>query len=572
MARETNTINTIDDVVTYLSDSVHRVSSDVNNINLQVDEVQSQVNDMKNNVQSLETEVRNFMTEMKQSVLVNNAKQTIMMSQMEYNKKYKHRDEVRRRVVGLLQSVDINAVKKDTLETISEEIIVDNPDYWLAPALVALCYWYTDNKNLAQSALKKALSRSEEKTSFLFCLIHMRAGRTTTAIKWLNKYLSLQDPTNMDCKIIILLDALCSGVFNKEVTDIILGQIKQWQTQLNSYPHYEEAQILKWKKYFKEKDVLKQQKENYIDDYVLERDEINNIIHFSDFHISMLNEFKDKLNNITTENDNHADKIDKLLNMLIFDYEEEELALKLDIQRSNTIINSNGENDSFDNHYLNNSNRADFYTHITNICLNDDMFEIGPHTKKMAISISKNYIIKAYQNVSNPNNVKNLGDLTIVIADWVGNTQDGSNEQQLKEKLLEHIKEKYQPNIDSVKLFTKEMLVSIIIALILIVVAHKSIFLIIAIIVIATMFNVYMYYKNYKSKQLKKNELNQTKNELIDILMCVVADIVDYYFIHQESNKSSDEFIKYLETLNYYEYIRTHKENNQRNIILGGKK
>lgn len=571
MARDQVTLNTIDDVVDYLSDSVNQVSYDVSNINLQVDEVQNQVNDMKTNVQSLENEVRLFMQEMKQSVLVNNAKQTIMISQMEYDKKYKHRDEVRRRVVGLLQSVDINAIKKDTMETIGEETIVNNPDYWLAPALVALCYWYTDNKSLAEAALKKALSRSEEKTSFLFCLIHMRAGRTNTAIKWLNKYLALQDPTNMDCKIILLLDALCSGVFNNEVTEVILNQIQLWRLQLNSYSQYENTQISKWENYFKQQEITNLNTDNYVNKYVLEKDTINNVIYYSDFHIRMLNEFKDKLNNMSYENDNHQDKIDKLVNMLIFDYEEEELQLKNDIQKSNTIVNTNGMIDAIDNQYLNSYNRADFYTHLTNICLNDNLFELGIHTKKMAIAMSKDYIIKAYKNICNKSNNLDLIDLNIVIDTWLGTTKNGNNEEKLKESLLEHIKNKTEPELNSKKLFTPDMLISIIVGIILIVLAHKSVFLIISILIILIIFNAYTYYKNYKLRQLKETEIKNKQYNDLDILMCIIAEIVDYYFIYEESNQERNKFIEYLNSLDFHDYIKTYKENNKRNIILGGK-
>lgn len=566
---DTRTLNTIDDVVGYLSDSVNRVSEDVSNINIQVDEFQQQINDMKNNVVSLEDEVRMFMKEMKQSVIINNAKQAIMLSQMEYEKKFSHRDEVRRRVVGLLQSVDINAVKKDTMETISEETIVNNPDYWLAPALVALCYWYTNNKKLAQIALKKALDRSEEKTSFLFCLIHLRANRINTAIKWLNRYLALQDPTDMDCKIILLLDALSSGVFNKEVTDILLKQIQSWKIQLNAYPQYANKQIAKWEKYFQEQDLKVRDEDNYVNKFVLEKQEVNDVIHYSDFHIFMMNKFKDKLNDINYDSDNHLDKIDKLVNMLVFDYEEEELKLKMEIKKSDLIINSNGIN--VNDNYLYNYSRGDLYTHISNICLNDNLFDIGLYTKKMAISLSKDYIITAYQKVCNPNERIDLIELNIVLDDWVGKTINGSNEQSLKEDLIENIENKYKQEINKNPLFNKTMLISIVFCIILSLFIYKHIFLLIALLLIVAIFNGYIFYNNYKYRQKQINDMNEEKRIATDVLMCVIAEIVDYYFIYQESNKAKEEFIKYLASLNYHDFIKTYQDNNRRNLIIGGK-
>ena len=254
--QDTITLNTVEEAVSYLSNNINQVTYDVNNINTQFDTVQNQVNNMQTNVKSLENEIRTFMKEMKETAVINNAKQSIMLSQMEYDKKYKQRDDVRRRTLGLLPSIDINLIKKETVETISEDIIVSNPDYWLAPALVAICHWYGNNKEFAELALKKALDRSVEKTSLLFFLIHLRANRYKTATAWLNKYLKLQDPTNMDCKIVLLVDALCSGIFNQEMVDLMLNQIDKWKTVLNNYPQYQNSQIPKWENYFKEQQTM----------------------------------------------------------------------------------------------------------------------------------------------------------------------------------------------------------------------------------------------------------------------------------------------------------------------------
>lgn len=566
-------LNTIGDTMAYLSDCVNKVSSSVDTINGQVDQFREQINDMKSNVSSLEEEVRVFMTEMKQNALVSNAKQSIMISQMEYDKKFGHRDDVRRRVVGLLQSVDINVVKKNTMENIGEETVVNNPDYWLAPALVALCYWYTDNKEMAQIALKKAIDRSDEKTSFLFCLIHLRANRINTAIKWLNRYLSLQDPTNMDCKIILLLDALSSGVFDSEIMNILLKKIDDWKLQLNAYKEYEYAQISRWENYFKEKDNNVNDTDNYVNDCVIEKDFVNNVIHFSGFHINMMNEFKKKMNDGDYDSSDHLDKIDKLLNMLIFDYEDEELMLKSEIQKSNNIINLGGNvyDNKLSENYLLSYSRNDFYTHISNICLNDNIFDVGMYTKKMALAFSKEYIIKAYKNISSLGTKIDLIDLSIVIDDWIGYTKDGSNELELKNDLIKHIDNKYYNDIYNKSLFTKGMLISIIVGVLGSMLLYKYLILIILILLSVLVYNVIMLSKNYKYRQNKMDEMNNEKENKLMILMCVIAEIVDYYFVYMDSNKQKDVFINYIGALNYRDYIRTSLETKKRNLIIGGK-
>lgn len=566
-------MDAIGNTMTYLSDCLDKVSSDVSNINGQVDNFQEQINDMKQNVSSLEGEVREFMKQMQRNALVSSAKQSIMISQMEYEKKYSHRDDVRRRVIGLLQSIDINAVKKSTMENIGEETVVNNPDYWLAPALVALCYWIGNNKQMAQLALKKALDRSDEKTSFLFCLIHLRANRINTAIKWLNRYLSLQDPTNMDCKIILLLDALSSGIFNPEIKDILLKKINEWQLQLNQYPVYQTIQIGRWEEYFKNKNKNIIDTEDYINDYVTEKNYVNNIIQFSDFHIHMMNEFKQMINENQYTNNNQIDKIDKLINMLVFDYEDEELKLKTEIKKSNDIINYNEDslNNIVDDNYSLLDDRKDLYTHISNICLNENVFNIDIYTKKMALAFSKDYIIQAYQNVSNSNNKVDLQDLTINIDEWQGITKNGKNELELRSDLENHIENKYYNYLHNQKILSKEIIISLIILLLGFILLHKYWIVLLLLITIILIYNGIVLYKKYQYKQSKINEMTKEKEEKTMLLTCIIAEIVDYYFIYVDSNKKETEFLNYIRNLNYTDYIKTATESKKRNLIIGGK-
>lgn len=569
---DTITLQSMDEVVSYLSDNVNRVSYDVDNISNHFDEVQNKVDNMQVNVRSLENEIRTFMKEVKQNALINNANQTIMMSQMEYDKKYKYRDEVRRRITGLLQSIDANIIKKSTIETIGEETIINNPDYWLAPALVAICHWYSDNLELANIALKNALDRSVEKTSLLLCLIHLRANRLNTAEKWLKKYLETQDPTNMDCKIILILDALCSGVFNQESANMIINQIEKWFKILNNYPQYKNNQIPKWEKYFKEQQTISsEESEQFINLFVKEKDQLKERIKLARNHNYVIKKFKENINKPEKDKYNKQTKIDRLINMLIFDYEKDELELKLEIEKNKQILNIKDENtnDEYisDNKYI----KTDLYTHLSNMCLNNDSLEINEKTRKLAFCLSKGNIIEAYTKIYGINKEYQPTYLNIVIDDWTGITQNGSNEFELIDNLYLHIQNKYRPTINKNKLISIDMIIAIILTLIVGIVFRKHIIIILLVILISLIYNGYKLYKHYKEQQLIKGIILNEQKSKKALLICTITEIVDCYFIYKESNKIKENFIKYLETLNYNEYIKIYRENN-RNIMIGGQK
>ena len=137
-----------------IEDNLGQLAKNIGNVSINVDQVDTKVNKVTDSVKTIEDEIKNFMVEIRGTTIVSNAKQSIMMSQEELNKQYGHYDNVRRKINGIFQATDINAVRKSTIENISEQVIIDTPNYWLAPALVSLCAWLTDNKDLATRALK----------------------------------------------------------------------------------------------------------------------------------------------------------------------------------------------------------------------------------------------------------------------------------------------------------------------------------------------------------------------------------------------------------------------------------
>ena len=62
----------------------------------------------------------------------------------------------------------------------------------------------------SNNAFCDALKKDESKTSLFFCLINDKLGRTQTSINWLNKYLTIQNPTNTFLSVFDLIKLLFS--------------------------------------------------------------------------------------------------------------------------------------------------------------------------------------------------------------------------------------------------------------------------------------------------------------------------------------------------------------------------
>ena len=79
-----------------------------------------------------------------------------------------------------------------------QDILLNNPNYWLTNALASLTSWVLNDKENTYKELNNALRLNQEKTSLFFALINLKLNRTQTSINWLNKYLSLQNPTKLN--------------------------------------------------------------------------------------------------------------------------------------------------------------------------------------------------------------------------------------------------------------------------------------------------------------------------------------------------------------------------------------
>lgn len=568
-------LSTLENNLQVLANNIGTVSQNVHTVNGQIDAVQGQVDSVQSEVQSLEEEIKAFMQEIKQGTVVSNARQTILMAEAEYTKKYSHRDEVRRRVNGLLQSIDINAIKKSTIENISEETIVNTPDYWLAPALVSLCAWYTDNKPLAEKALKEAMNRDDEKTSLLFCLVHLRANRIETSLKWLNRYLSMQDPTKMENKIITILDAITSGVFGTVAKKTCLEKINEWILELNSYNELKNIQIDRWERYFREQlTILDENEFPYIMKYVKENETIKDIIEVSRTQENILNDFKNIMNE-ANYNKTYNNKIDGILHMLVFNYDKEELSLKRDIQKNKHIIEENGDVvkalKEFEKTSIALEDKNDFYNHITNIAIAKNTDVANVNTKKLAISLSKEFITKGYNKISRVDGINTLPDLNININEWNGLTKNGSNEEELQKSLANHLEDRFHNEVYSDHLFNTKMLASIILGVILIFasIAFKQYILGALIFSVVLIYNIVEFLRAHSKRESKVKQLNDIKKQQKILLSNILAEIVDYYFIYKDNIKTKEEFTNYINQLNYKNYIDI---NSSRNIIIDGGK
>ena len=228
-------LDTIERNLNSVAKELTGVITNVSDVNNQVTKVEAQVN-------TLNDEVKNLVKEIRETTIITNARQSIMYNNDQIEKKYGYYDKVRRTTESLLDAIENSNISVEALINLNQELILKNPNYWLSNALAALTSWLLDDKENCEKELNNALKKDESKTSLFFCLINDKLGRTNTSINWLNKYLSIQNPTRLDNDFVTVLDLVATGNFGDETKQIVLEKIKNWFEEFKKMQQEKERQ------------------------------------------------------------------------------------------------------------------------------------------------------------------------------------------------------------------------------------------------------------------------------------------------------------------------------------------
>lgn len=546
-----------------LEDNLNILSKNLGNLSDNMNSVDTKVNTVTDTVKTLEEEIKNFMYEIRESTIVSNAKESILVAENELEKKYGHYNDVRRKLIGILETTDTVSLRRSTLESLSEQTTISTPNYWLSSSLVALSAWFLDNHVLAEKALKEALNKDDEKTSLLFALIHARAGRDKTAYLWLKRYLDKQDPKSMENKFIIVLDAISNGIFGPAAKTLVISKIEEW-IKKDLTEETKQKQLVRWNEKFEDLVV-----ENntlvfpYIEKYTVDIEKIKKTFNKSTSNEEIYN----FLNEIISTETNVKNYYDQIISLLIYNYENEELELKKEIEKNKLIIENKGNVKEalkyFKNSSLIYSEKNDILTIITNIIL-EESIEVSLETKKLALALSKEMISETFNNYLSKES--DNSSTTINIEKWNGSTLDGANENELKNSVKEYVKKKNYEYVNRVKLIDYKVMITTLVGIVLAFILKSNIAFMILTIGLTIAVAAIFVYSSYKKRNDRITRVNKEVEEKQSILQNIICEIVDYNYGILKTKNINEKINILINNLDYKNYINI---NNERDIKVG---
>lgn len=534
------------------------VAKELTGVITNVNDVNNQVNKVEAKVADLNDEVKNLVKEIRETTIITNARQSIMYNNEQIEKKYGYYDKVRRTTESLMDVIEHSNISIKALKNLKEELLLNNPNYWLANALAALTAWILDNKADVEKEVQNALKKDSKKTSLFFCLINLKLKRTSTSINWLNKYLSEQNPTNLDKDFITILDLVATGTFGDEAKNRIFSKIETWVTRLNSEKQLRVQQKSIWTNFITSKEdteIRMPQLEIFSKDVNI----LKNNLAITSTYNNLLDYFTE-----LTYRESTNKTIDDILSELIYDYESKEQIYQKDNMKNKLIIDCNGDRAKAEELFKKQESiygeNIDLLTLLSNIVIYKDSYKVSTETQKIALSLVKSYILESLTDI---NSKINNDDINITINNFHTKTKDGTNIPETKQDLENHLNNTF--NSEDKDLIVILLIVNIL-GIIGIFITLNNKVLSTILIIILVLGNLILFFNLNRRSTLRNKEKNKLRNNISLILERVMAETIDYLNIIREDNQKYNELNLFLNNLNKNNFI---KSNNERNINIG---
>ena len=354
----------------------------------------------------------------------------------EYFTKFKFFNELRRITLGYVIGLDAHICKEETMRKKVETVYLQNTEYWLAYAIMAVMLWKNDEEEAAKRALSKALSMDCYSSSLFFLLINLRFTRVDAAKKW---YLSYLDRVNMDSlgkEWRYLFQAYLSGVFgvdkefNSLVHKYLMGMLEQMESMHPDYGKKVADKTLDYSRTYihiteNEYETLRRNSPEY--------SEIKGLLSSAEKNTVLAIYFK-KIFEADQENEeNMFQRIENILYDLINAYDKDELKVIKNKRYNEMIIKAKGDlgmaQQYYNVEYPNEQDTQSLDELLYNWAFDEDVSQVDVTIKKFALTYLKKWIVKGFAAYAEDYRKKEKEKYRISIDGWEKDCDENSFDQ-----------------------------------------------------------------------------------------------------------------------------------------------
>ncbi len=376
----------------------------------------------------------------------------------EYYTRFKFFNELRRITLGYVIGLDAHICSDETMRKKVEEAYLQNSEYWLAYAIMAVMLWASDEEEAAKRAMSKALTMDYFSTSLFFLLINLRFTRIDAAKKWYLSYLDRVDMESLGEEWQYLLQAYLSGVFgvdqefNKLVRECFTNMLEQMESMHPNYGNkvaekalsYSESYIHATKNEF---ETLRRHSSDY--------DELKKLLSSAEKNAELAIHFRNVIENNAQVESDIFQRIESILYDLINAYDKDELTVIKNKRYNEMILKSKGDlgmaQQFFNTEFPTDSGERKLEDLLFSWAFEEDPSRVDTTVKKFAILYLKKWIAKGFQAYGDNYRKKEKEKIKIEIDGWQGECDENSfddaqsslQKHYNKNRVWDTIKDKY---------------------------------------------------------------------------------------------------------------------------------
>jgi hypothetical protein len=388
-------VGSLDRALNSLSRQISSVERTVDAVHAQVGNVASDVSSTISELATLRKDFDAFVRNAERTANVQRSEIKLSALKDDLDREYGYYSLVRRSSIGTLQAFDAGIVAHASVQQVSEELMIQSPRYWLAPALVALAAWSRDERDLADRALDEAMRRDTRKTSLFFALVLRRQGRLDDATRWLRHYLSSLDPRSLTREFAVVLEGVSHDAFGASGREIVLRQLARWQRILREDVELVQAQSTAWQTEVAiHRGRVGDDEFPFLTAMSSDWPLVKSNLEHASAHGFVLDRYLSIRERARPAAATIEDQMDDLLEILVTEYDGEELPLRREITFHEAVISSGGdltraeeiadaENDALEE-------TIDALALVAHVAMRPERLGISESTQQLAIGSCKN--------------------------------------------------------------------------------------------------------------------------------------------------------------------------------------
>ncbi|MFJ9813712.1 hypothetical protein ACIRU3_00325 [Streptomyces sp. NPDC101151] len=384
-----------------VSNLVIRLSEQVGSVSGQVSTVEANQQQTRTELQQLRDEFMAFVKQAEATANVQRAETRIGAIEDKIDHEYGHHKTVRRTAVGMLQAFDIGLVSEDNVRMVGDQLMLQTPRYWLAPALVALASWSADDRTLCDRAVDEAFRRSPDRTSLFFALVLRRQGRPESAVRWLRHYLLAQDPAALGREFAVILEAIAQGAFGPVGRELLDRTLAEWRSQLMDSAEAQAKQVRRWRDELESLRGPSQAAEfprlaAVSPQWVT----LDGVLSSARGQQPVLDKYKAVMDREFQPSERIEDAVDDILDRLVSEYDNEELPLRRDLAFNQAVVDHDGDLSTArriaDADAASYEETLDYLTVQTTAALNPQAIGTSPATQRLSVAACHDWFQQAH--------------------------------------------------------------------------------------------------------------------------------------------------------------------------------